>query len=297
MKKDLSIIILSFNTKKITKDCLDALTKNLKKSKLNTEVIVIDNDSHDGSDAMLNKLNKKPGANIELQIILNKENVGYPKGNNQGVKVSSGKYILLLNSDVLVKKIDFDELLKFMDKNTSVGVLTVKVVLPSGKIDPASHRGFPTVWNSVCYFLKLEKIFGKMPILGKIFGGYHLTYLDLGKMHPVDAPSGAFYLTRRSIMDITKGFDENFFMYGEDLDLSMRIKKMGYKILYFPKFEVLHLKYQSGLKSKDPEIKKKVKKHFIESMRIFYRKHYEKSNPTFINNLVYLFIDIKKKLS
>ncbi len=282
----LSIIILSYNTAEITKKCLLSLFKSLNNDKaLEYEVIVVDNGSTDKSVEML-----KSGKVGKLKLIENKENIGYPKGNNQALKSAQGKYILFLNSDVIIDKLRFGRLLNYFDSRPEVGVLTVRVNLSTGSIDPASHRGFPTLWNSFCYFFKLEK-------LGKIFGGYHLSYLDLSAIHEIDSPSGAFYLVRKEILDKVGGFDERFFMYGEDLDLSFRIKELGYKIIYYPLFRVTHLKYASGLKNGDGETKTTVKKHFYNAMKIFYEKHYSAVYPSLLNKLIYMLIDLKSKLA
>ncbi len=292
----LSVIILSYNTKEVTKKCLISLFNPLKKvKKFKIEVIVVDNASIDGSKEMLKQYQKSKikyqNDNVKLKTILNKKNLGYAKSNNQALKIAKGDYILFLNSDVVIDEVDFTRLLDYLDKKTEVGALTVRVKLPTGEIDTASHRGFPTVWNSFCYFSKLEKFFGRIPLIGKIFGEYHLTYLNLATIHEVDSISGAFYLTRREILEKLKGFDEDFFMYGEDIDLSFRIKKLGYKIIYYPLFQVTHLKYTSGLKKNNNE----VKKHFYNAMKIFYKKHYQKHYPSIINRLIYLFIDFKSR--
>jgi len=297
--RDLSVIVLSYNTKRITEDCLDSLYKSLLSSKILSEVIVVDNNSADGSTTMINKFKKRKSIDkIQIKSIFNNQNLGFPKGNNQGIKIASGKNILFLNSDVLIKNLKWDDLLEYFNKNSEVGVLTVKVLLTNGKVDPASHRGFPTVWNSFCYYSKLEKIFGKLPVANKLFGGYHMTYFSHNFTHQIDSPSGAFYLTRKKILDSINGFDDKtFFLYGEDLDLSFRIKKMGYKILYYPKFNVLHLKSVSGLKKKNLKIKNETRGHFYDAMKKFYAKHYYDKYPKFISKLVYFFIDFKKKTS
>lgn len=285
---DLSIIILSYNTKAVTKRCLVSLINNLKKSPtLTSEIIVVDNASTDGSFKMLESFRVYKN----FKLIKNKNNVGFAKANNQALKITQGKYILFLNSDVIVDKLDFSILINYLEKDPKVGVLTVKINLPTKKIDPACHRGFPTIWNSLCYFLKLEKIFGRLPFLGKIFGGYHLTYLNLDAIHEVDTISGAFFLTRKNILEKVRGFDEEFFIYGEDIDLCFRIKHLGYKIIYYPLFQVIHLKYTSGIKKNNSLIKKQ----FYEAMKIFYRKHYQKKYPWFINKLIYFFVDFKSR--
>jgi GT2 family glycosyltransferase len=294
MSKDLSVIIVSYNTASLTFYCIDRLFSSLEKEKnISYEVIVVDNGSKDDTIKRLKKISfKKPN----LLIIQNKKNLGYAKANNLGVKKASGKFILFLNSDVLISDINWNNLLKFFKKNEKIGALTVRVNLKNNTIDPACHRGLPTLWRSFCYFFRLEKIFASFPFLNRLFGGYHLVYLDLEKIHEVEAISGAFFLTKKKILERLKGFDEDFFMYGEDLDLCLRIRKLGYKIVYYPLFSVLHLKYQSGLRKEDKEIKRKTNYYFYQAMKIFYQKHYEKKYPFFVNLLVYLFLDIKLRL-
>ncbi len=289
----LSIIILSYNTKKVTEQCLISLLKSLKtENQLEYEIIIVDNASSDGTIKSLTSLRVN-----ELRVIQNKKNLGFAKANNQGLKAAKGEYILFLNSDVIIEKLQFKRLLNYLDSRPEVGVCTVRVDLTNGAIDPASHRGFPTIWNSLCYFLKLEKLLGFIPFINRIFGGYHMVWYDLQTIHEIDSPSGAFYLSRKKILDKVNGFDEQFFMYGEDLDLSYRIKKIGYKILYYPLFHVTHLKYTSGLGIENNEVRKEIKKHFYDAMKIFYKKHYAKKNSALINRIIYGLIDLKAKIN
>ncbi|GIW64069.1 MAG: glycosyl transferase [Patescibacteria group bacterium] len=289
--KSLSIIIVSFNTKLITKKCLINLKNNFKKYPINYEIIVVDNGSNDGSLQMLKNFEKKWP---EFKLIISKINLGFGKANNLALKKAKGKYILYLNSDVIVEDLDFNDLIYLMDKYQDIGALTVKVVLPTGDIDPASHRGFPTLWRSFTYFSGLEKIFLKVPILNKIFGGYHLAHLNINEVHEIEAGTGAFLLVRKEILDKIGGFDEDYVFYGEDLEMAWQIKKLGYKILYYPLWKVVHLKSMSGLKNQDIAIRKKTNFYFYDSMKIFYKKHYMQKYPLFINKLVYLIIDLKK---
>ncbi|MBI2641873.1 glycosyltransferase family 2 protein [Candidatus Roizmanbacteria bacterium] len=291
----LSIIILSFNTEKLTKECIYSLLRSLGRTpQLKAEIIVVDNASSDGSIPMLKSLQGSRSAKSRIKIFLNRKNVGFPAGNNQAVKRAEGEYILFLNSDVVIEDVDFAKVISYLDTHPKTGVLTVKMNLPHGGIDPASHRGFPTLWNAFCYFLKLEEVFKGTPFLNKLFGGYHLIHLDLKVVHAIDSPSGAFYLTRRSLFKKLKGFDESFFMYGEDLDLSYRIKKLGYNIIYYPHYSVTHFKYASGLEAETSDTRANTKRYFYEAMKIFYRKHYEKSNPEILNKIVYIIIDFLK---
>lgn len=290
---DFTVVILSYNTKELTKDCLNFLSSNLKSTPtLSYEIIVVDNGSTDGSARVLENLKLQIP---NLKIILNKKNVGFPKGNNQTLKIAKGRYVLFLNSDVIVDNVDFKKLTLFLDKNRNIGVLTVKVNLTNGKIDPASHRGFPTIWNSFCYFSGLERLFKNIPKMNIIFGKYHLVYLNQQTIHEIDSPTGAFYLTRKELLTQLKGFDEDYFMYGEDIDLSFRIKALGYKVIYYPLYQVTHLKYASGIEKNNRTVQSKTKQYFYEAMKIFYRKHYSQIHPDFVNKIIYLAIDLKKK--
>ena len=290
----LSIIIVSFNTKEITKQCLISLKNNFIKYPLEYEIIVVDNNSNDGSVEELLNLEKQWD---NLHVFLSKKNLGFGKGNNLGLEKSKGKYILYLNSDAIVSDLDFRDLIKLMEIQKNIGALTVKVLLSSGEIDPASHRGFPTLWRTFTYFSGLESFFYNIPILNKLFGGYHLANLNLNEIHEIDVPTGAFLFTKREILDKFGGFDNDYFAYGEDIEMAFQIKKLGYKIIYYPLWKILHLKSASGLKKKDVNIRKKTNDYFYDSMKIFYDKHEAKNNNWFINKLVYFVIDIKKQFN
>jgi Predicted glycosyltransferases len=291
--KDLSIIIVNYKTPQITKNCLSYLKKNLKKYPLDVEVLVVDNGSGDESVDVLKKIESQWS---KMKLFVSKANLGFGKGNNLALKKAQGRYILFLNSDVYVEDVDFFDLIKLMDFDEKIGALTIKLMLPIEQIDPASHRGFPTLWRSFTYFSGLEKLFYHFPFLNKIFGGYHLAHLNLNTVHEVEAISGAFFLTRKEIMDKIGGFDEDYFAYGEDIEMAWQIKKLGYKIFYYPLWQALHLKSMSGLKKGDKVIRKKTSFYFYDSMKIFYKKHYAQRYPSFINFLVYKAIDLKKNL-
>ena len=312
--------------------CLKALTDNLKQSKINTEIIVVDNHSTDNSLQQISnyQLLITNYKNVSLKIVRNQSNLGYSKANNIGLKQAKGKYILFLNSDVIIPSLslradpdvsrerrgnlilplslrakrsnlvnsflDFTQLINYLDSNPDIGVLTVRVEFSNGDLDPACHRGFPTLWRSFCYYTKLESVFRSTPMLNRIFGGYHLVNQDLKSIHEVDSPSGAFYLTRKKIVDQIGGFDEQFFMYGEDLDLSYRIKKSGFKIIFYPDQKVIHHKYQSGLNHASDKTRLQTKKHFHDAMKIFYDKNIAPNKSTVENKIVYMLIDMKAKL-
>lgn len=294
---DLSIIVVSYNTKQITHECIESVIASLRKSSIETEIVLVDNNSHDGTlelfDSLINSYNSHK---IKFFMLPQTENLGFSKANNIGLQQSQGRYVLFLNSDVIVNNVNFDELIQYLDENLHVGAMTVAVRLPNGKIDLASHRGFPTIWRSFCYFLGLESLFGKMPLLNNFFGGYHLLGRNFAVLHDIDSPSGAFFLARSTILKKLHGFDEKFFMYGEDIDLAFRIKQLGTTIIYNPTHSVLHSKYTSGLHNKDTRLQKKVRGYFYEAMKIFYQKHYFKKYPMFLNRAIFFCIDLKHKL-
>lgn len=254
-------------------------------------MIVVDNGSRDESVSMIKKMSENWR---ELKLIESKKNLGFGKANNLGAKYAKGKFILYLNSDAIVEDIDFRDLIEVFSLNSDIGALTVKVVLPDGQIDPASHRGFPTIWRSFTYFTGLERLFINIPILNRVFGGYHLVYLNLNEIHEIEVPTGAFLILKKEVVEKIKGFDKDYFAYGEDIEMAWQIKKLKLRIIYYPLWTVLHLKSMSGLKKNDEKIKKKTSFYFYDSMKIFYKKHYEKQHPWFVNKLIYLAIDLKK---
>lgn len=289
---DLSIIIVNFNAKKYLSKCLDSvLESNLK----NIEIIVVDNASKDGSVNDLKKYMEKSGAKIKL--IDNKKNMGFSAANNQGIKKAIGRYVLFLNPDTNVYPSTLKYMVNFMDKNKNVGAATCKVVLPNGQIDDSSHRGFPTPWNSFCYFLGLSKIFPN----SKIFSGYTLGFLNLSSTHEIDALAGAFMITRREAGEKLGWWDEDYFFYGEDIDFCYRLKESGWKIYYIPRVSILHYKgVSSGIKNHsmhlshaDLETKRAATTARYDAMKIFYKKHYMSKYPRFLTLLILKGINIK----
>jgi hypothetical protein len=291
---DLSIVIVSYNTKDVLKECLESIYKTAKN--LSFEVIVVDNASKDGTKEEITKLK-----NINLKFIQNKENLGFSKANNVGIKETTGRYVLFLNPDVVVHANTMQGMVDFMDKEKSAGAATCKVVLTSGQIDDASHRGFPTPWNALTHFSGMAKLFGKT----KHFGGYNLKHLDLSTMHEIEALAGAFMIVRREAGEEVKWWDEDYFFYGEDLDFCYMLKQKGWKIYYVPEFTVLHYKGVSGglkkvskdITTADSETKIRATKARFDAMRIFYKKHYEEKYPWLITRLVYFGISLKQLIS
>jgi GT2 family glycosyltransferase len=293
---DLSIIIISFNTKDLTLACLKSIFSHVKE--IAYEVIVVDNNSKDDSVREISKLESKIP---NLKLIINKENLGFSRANNIGVKHSTGRYVLFLNSDTLVPKKTLEYMINFMDKHTQAGAATCFVRLKNGKLDDAAHRGFPTPWNALCHFSGLAKIFPR----SLFFNGYHLGWKDLDKMHEIDALAGAFMIVRRAAGEQTGWWDEDYFFYGEDIDFCYKLKERGWKIYFVPEVEILHLKgASSGIKKESQKIttasietKRWVTNHRFEAMKIFYRKHYLHKYPYLVTRAIMLAIDLKKFFS
>lgn len=251
----LSIIIVNYNVKYFLEQCL--LSIEASNFPFTSETIVVDNNSSDNSLEYLTP--KFP----HVQFIQNLDNPGFAKANNQAINLAKGEYILILNPDTVLGENVLNEVCSFMDNKPDVGAVGVKMINGYGEFLPESKRGFPTPWASFCKIFGLSKIFPD----SKLFGKYHLKYLDEDKVHKIDVLAGAFIMVRKKALDKSGLFDEDFFMYGEDIDLSYRIIKAGYKNYYLPQ-RIIHYKGESTKKDM------KYVKIFYEAMYIFFKKHY-----------------------
>jgi GT2 family glycosyltransferase len=228
-------------------------------AKLQVEVFVVDNNSSDESVAMVSE--KFP----EVQVIANKDNVGFSTANNQAIRIANGEYVLLLNPDTVVREDTFEKTVAFMDANPNSGGLGVKMIDGKGKFLPESKRGFPSPEVAFYKTFGLSKLFPK----SKRFNRYHLGYLSEDETHEVDVLSGAFMLLRKSVLDKIGLLDEAFFMYGEDIDLSYRVVQAGFKNYYFAGTTIIHYKGESTKKGSLNYVKT-----FYQAMIIFARKHF-----------------------
>lgn len=279
---DLSIIIVSFNTKELLADCLNSIKTAIKNLKV--EVFVIDNHSFDGTIQMVKK------NYLWVNLIENKINVGFSKANNQALKIAKGKYILILNPDTKLFPDTISKMIKFMDANQDTAVSTCKVQLPNGQLDKDCRRHFPTPWRAFTHFSGLSKIFPH----SKLFDQYYLGYLSENKEHEIDSCVGAFMFVRTSAIKKAGYFDEDFFFYGEDLDWCWRFKEAGYRVIFTPITKIVHYKgAASGIKSHTKHLSKatreskiKVLKESIRAMELFYKKHYLEKYPSLINLLI-----------
>jgi len=257
----LSVVIVNYNVKYFLEQCLHAAQRAA--AKVSSEIIVVDNDSVDGSCQMVEE--KFP----EVQLISNKENLGFSKANNQAIRISKGEYILLLNPDTVVEEDSFLKIVGFMDQTPEAGGLGVKMIDGKGRFLPESKRGLPTPEVAFWKMFGFSKLFPH----SKRFGRYHLGYLDKNQIHEVDVLAGAFMLLRRKTLDKVGLLDEDYFMYGEDIDLSYRITQSGYKNYYFPETTIIHYKGESTKKGSINYVKV-----FYNAMIIFAKKHFSKGN-------------------
>lgn len=239
---------------------------------MEAEIIVVDNNSTDGSIAYLKT--KFP----ELNFLENFENIGFGKACNQGLAVAKGSFILFLNPDTIVPEDCFEKCIHFLNQHTDAGALGVKMVDGSGNFLKESKRSFPSPLTSLYKLFGLSKLFPK----SKIFSKYHLGYLDEHDVNEVDVLAGAFMMIKKEVLDKTGGFDERFFMYGEDVDLSYRIQKSGFKNFYFPESSIIHFKGESTRKGSMNYVRM-----FYNAMSIFVKKHYSGSRAGIFNALIH----------
>jgi len=274
LKIDLSIVILAYNVKSLLFDCLNSIYQSKPKESV-WQVIVVDNASSDGTLEAVKK--NFPQATT----IRSNENLGFARGNNLAIDKIKSDYILFLNPDTIIKGQAISGTLEFLKSRKKAGVATCKVLLPNGRIDYSCHRGFPSPWNSFCYFTGLARAFPSL----KFFSGYTATYLDLDEIHKLDCISGTFFLVKKEAAQLVGWWDSDYFWNGEDVEFCFNLRKLGKEVYYYPREYIIHYKgSSSGLgktgKLKVPKSTKiKAAKSGIKVMRIFYSKHYMKEAP------------------
>lgn len=232
----LSIIIVNYNTCQLTKECLRSVFRS--KTRFSYEVIVVDNASIDASVREI-KVDFP-----QVKIIENNSNLGFSKANNLGIDRAEGEYVLLLNSDTVIEADTIETMLQFMISNPQLGAAGCKILLPDGSLDKACKRSFPTPINSTYYALGLAKLFPGNPK----FNAYQLGHLSEDDEHFIDCLVGAFMIVRGETIKQVGKLDEDFFMYGEDIDWCYRIKSAGWEIAYNPSATITHYKGASSIK-------------------------------------------------
>ena len=321
--KKLSFIIVNYAT-------IGLLEKNI--SNLlglweNSEIIFVDNDSPDGSADFVEKLF---GNNPRVKLIRNQNN-GLSAGYNKGLKIATGDYLIYLGTDSFPTKEAVEGMVKFMEENPDVGIATPKLFTRDGAIDLDAHRGFPTPWASITHFTYLDRLFPK----SKIFNQYSRKYQDFNTVHEIDVCISHFMVVRPEVHKKVGGWDEDYFLYGEDIDFCYRTKQAGFKIMYLGNIPVLHYKGASVGRETSKDIdnvmntdfdkisfkgqvfekgsandgagaknnvslktwmKKKISKESTDAMKIFYKKHFMKKYPFFLNSFVFLGIWVNEKI-
>ncbi|MBC5834726.1 glycosyltransferase family 2 protein [Flavobacterium sp. F372] len=256
----LSVIILNYNVRYFLEQCVLSVQKAL--IHLDAEIIVVDNNSSDDSCAMMKRLFP------HIKLIENKENVGFPKGNNIAVAEAKGEYVCILNPDTVVAEDTFEKILSFchseLVSESNLGIIGCKLIDGTGNFLPESKRGVPTPW------VAFTKIFGLYKV-SNYFGKYYAQHLTENQSGKVDILVGAFMVLKRDLYLQVGGFDENCFMYSDDIDLSYMIQKLGKENFYFHETSVIHYKGESTVRDE------KYLKRFREAMQFFYKKHFKKS--------------------
>ncbi len=255
----LSVIILNYNVRYFLEQCVFSVQKALEN--MDGEIIVVDNNSSDDSCAMM----KEKFSNIKL--IENKENLGFPKGNNIGVAEAKGEYICILNPDTVVAEDTFIKILSTKNWQLNTGIVGCKLIDGTGNFLPESKRGVPTPWVAFTKIFGLYKLFPN----SNWFNKYYAQNIAENQSGKVDVLVGAFMVMKRSLYLEVGGFDENCFMYSDDIDLSFMIKKLGKQNYYFADTTVIHYKGESTIRDG------LYMKRFREAMQFFYKKHFKKS--------------------
>ena len=290
-KPDVSVIILNYNAEKFLRETLKSV--EMQKG-IVVETIVVDNNSSDNSKEMVKK--EFPG----VRWVQRDTSLGFSAGNNAGLPFAHADAVLFLNPDAsFTKSSDLKKCLDKLYSDDTIGTLTARVNLVlTGGIDVTCHRGFPTPWASFTHFVGLAKLFPNTPF----FNQYTKNYLGYTTEHEIDAVGGMFMLMRRSVGEQVGWWDEDYPLYGEDIDFCYRIHEAGYRNLYWPSVTVLHYKgVTTGMSKQSSTVTtakkdtiRRVKGWSVRAMEIFYKKHYVKQYPFFINWLVFLGIKIMK---
>jgi N-acetylglucosaminyl-diphospho-decaprenol L-rhamnosyltransferase len=286
MQLDLTIVIVNYNTRELLRDCLHSIFASHRD--FACQVCVVDNNSSDGSAALVQETFP------QVRLIESRVNGGYAYANNLGLRAMGfdahqlpdsnscnyPRYILLLNPDTVLPPSALQEMLAFMDAHPEAGAAGPRLVLPDGQLDRACRRSFPTPEVAFYRLTGLSFLFPRSPR----FGRYNLSFRDPDETVEVDSVVGAFMMARGEAVQQVGLLDENFFMYGEDLDWAYRIKQAGWKIYYNADVTVLH--YKEAASKGNRVIRPKTRYEFYRAMHLFYRKHYAATTPFWLRALV-----------
>jgi GT2 family glycosyltransferase len=274
---DLSVCIVTYKARACLRDCLRSLYEHT--HTLDFEVIVVDNGSEDGVAEMLRE--EYP----EVRFIQNDRNTGYTLPMNQSLRAGSGRYLLQLNPDTLIRPAALDRLVQFLEENSTVGICGPKVLNKDGTLQKACRRGEPRPLAVISYFTGLARMFPQ----SKRFGEYLMTYMDEDETHPVASLSGSCMLIRREVVDQIGYLDERFFAYQEDADYCYRARQAGWGVYYLPTAQIIHFGGQGG--SRVQPYRSIVEWH--KSYFRYYRKHLAKDYFILFNGFYYIAMGVK----
>lgn len=271
----LSIIIVNYNSRQLLENCINSLQRAIQN--IETEIIIVDNNSTDDSWEYIKSL-RLTGYSFKMN-----DNFGFAKACNGGFGVSHGKYVLFLNPDTIVTENSLQDCISFLESHPDAGAIGVRMINSKNQFLKESKRGLPTPAASFYKLFGLSVIFPK----SKTFSKYYEGHLPEKENNPVEVLSGAFMMIRREVFEKVNGFDERFFMYGEDIDLSIRILQAGYKNYYLGKITVTHLKGGST------SYNSKYVRDFYGAMNLFVKKHYS-NRSFFFRSILYSGISIRR---
>jgi GT2 family glycosyltransferase len=281
MNIDVSICIVTYRARDFLRDCLRSIYGTV--DSVSFEIIIVDNHSEDGTLEMLRS--DFP----DIRLLVNDHNTGYTKPNNQAIRESSGRYVLLLNPDTIVESNTIPELVNFLDAHPEVGIVGPKVLNRDGTLQKQCRRSEARPWDAFCYFSGLSTIFPH----DKRFAGYLMTYLSEDTAHEAEAVSGSCMLIRRNVIEQIGGLDENFFAFQEDTDFCRRARLAGWKVFYNPSAQLVHFAGEGG--SRVQPFRSIVEWH--RSYYLYYRKHFAKDYWFVFNWIYYLGMLLKLGIS
>jgi GT2 family glycosyltransferase len=277
---ELSVIIVSFNVCDFLRQCLRSAM--VESGKIGYEIFVVDNNSEDGSVEMIE--NEFP----DVKLIINKVNSGYSVANNQAIRKSAGRYILLLNPDTIVEKDTFSKCIDFMDNHPDAGAMGIRMINGEGRFLPESKRALPTPATAFFKSFGFSFLFPK----SRFFSRYYLPQIDNRQTSLTEVISGAFMFIRREALNKSGLLDEDYFMYGEDIDLSYRLLRTGYKNYYFPEVQLVHFKGKSTPRNNFKDIL-----HFYKAMRIYVMKRSKEGNYVSLRFLILTAVFFKEGIA
>lgn len=267
---DVSVVVTSYNTREMFKNCIESIYRSVEA--ITYEVICVDDNSHDGSADMVRE--HFP----DVRLVENEENLGYTKSNNIGMKLSNGRYVIILNADTEIQPGAFDEMVEFMDQTPEAGACGPKLLNPDGSIQYCI-RSFPSVPTVIAQSLGLHRLFPNNPITNQ----YYKKELDYDKVIEAESIGTTCYMVSREVMEEVGLLDETFFMYCSDLDYNKRIGSVGYKIFYLPQAQVIHY---GGL-----SVNQDARWHLIDAhrgYRILFDRYYAPQHGLIYNALIRL---------